>query len=89
MAEIRDFNRSQYLLKGEKNKKIKEKETANSKIKDKSMDNMLARHRQIKLYMVLAVLGFAAIVALSSYISWKHKVYVGYDVIREDRKSVV
>ena len=83
MAEIRDFNRSQYLLKGEKNKKIKEKETANSKIKDKSMDNMLARHRQIKLYMVLAVLGFAAIVALSSYISWKHKVYVGYDVIRE------
>ena len=25
MAEIRDFNRSQYLLKGEKNKKIKRK----------------------------------------------------------------
>lgn len=83
MAEIRDFNRSQYLLKGGKNKKVKEKETANNKIKNKSMDNMLARHRQIKLYTVLAILGFAAIVALSSYISWKHKVYVGYDVIRE------
>ena len=47
------------------------------------MDNMLARHRQIKLYMVLAILGFVAIIALSSYISWKHKVYIGYNVTRE------
>lgn len=83
MAEIRDFNRSQYLLKGGKNKKNKEKETINNKIKNKSMDNMLARHRQIKLYMVLAILGFVAIIALSSYISWKHKVYIGYNVTRE------
>lgn len=80
MAEIRDFNRNQYLLKGGKDKKSKEKENDSDK---KSMDNMLARHRQVKLYSVLAVLALAAVVAVSAYINWKNKVYIDYEVIQQ------
>ncbi len=46
MAEIKDFNRNQYLLKGGKDKNNKEKESDSDK---KSMDNTLARYRQVKL----------------------------------------
>ena len=80
MAEIRDFNRNQYLLKGGREKKSGEKENDSEK---KSMDNMLARHRQIKLYSVLAVLALVAVVAAGSYITWKNKVYIGYQVIQQ------
>ncbi len=92
MAEIRDFNRNQYLLKGGKNKKgkdNKEKNKENNKEKEidraqKSMDSMLARHRQLKLYTVLAFLGLAAAVAIGSYIQWKNKVYISYGIIQEN-----
>ena len=50
MAEIRDFNRNQYLLKGGKSKSDKKTENAQDK---KTMDNKLARHRQMKLYAML------------------------------------
>ncbi|MDE6053874.1 MAG: hypothetical protein K2G55_08950, partial [Lachnospiraceae bacterium] len=80
MAEIRDFNRNQYLLKGGKDKKSGDKENDSDK---KSMDTMLARHRQIKLYTVLAVLALAAVVAAGSYITWKNKVYISYQVIQQ------
>lgn len=84
MAEIRDFNRNQYLLKGGKNKKgndnkkenknHKEKNTGQNNNRDqKSMDSMLARHRQLKLYTVLAVAAVAAVVAIGAYIQWKIK----------------
>lgn len=80
MAEIKDFNRTQYLLKGGKNKAQKKKLNDSEQ---KSMDSMLARHRQIKLYTVLAILALAAVVAAGSYISWKNKVYIGYEVIQQ------
>jgi len=80
MAEIKDFNRNQYLLKGGKEKKGKEKENDSDK---KTMDNMLARHRQVKLYSVLAVFALAAVVAAGSYINWKNKVYIDYEVIQQ------
>lgn len=80
MAEIKDFNRNQYLLKGGKAKKGKEKENDSDK---KSMDNMLARHRQVKLYAVLAVLAIVAVVAAGSYINWINKVYIDYEVIQQ------
>lgn len=95
MAEIRDFNRNQYLLKGGKNKKgndikkenknHKEKNTGQNNNRDqKSMDSMLARHRQLKLYTVLAVAAVAAVVAIGAYIQWKNKVYVSYSVVQEN-----
>jgi len=80
MAEIRDFNRNQYLLKGGKDKKNKDKENNSNK---KSMDNMLARYRQIKLYMGLAILALGVVIAVGSYINWKNKVYVDYEVIQQ------
>lgn len=81
MAEIKDFNRNQYLLKGGKENKSKEKENDSDK---KSMDNMLARHRQVRLYSVLAVLALAAVVAIGTYINWKNKVYIDYEVIQQN-----
>lgn len=81
MAEIKDFNRNQYLLKGGKSKSDESVETDRDK---KSMDNMLARHRQIKLYTVLAVLLVIAAAAFGSYISWKNKVYTNYEVIQQN-----
>lgn len=80
MAEIKDFNRNQYLLKGGKDKKNIDKANDSDK---KSMDNMLARHRQIKLYSVLAVLALVVVVAAGSYITWKNKVYISYQVIQQ------
>ncbi len=81
MAEIKDFNRNQYLLKGGKENKGKEKEHDSEK---KSMDNMLARHRQVRLYSVLSVLALAAVVAVGSYINYKNKVYIDYEVIQQN-----
>ena len=46
MAEIKDFNRNQYLLKAGKNKSEKKDETDRDK---DSMNSMLARHRQFFL----------------------------------------
>ncbi|MDE7274997.1 MAG: hypothetical protein K2N95_18460 [Lachnospiraceae bacterium] len=80
MAEIRDFNRNQYLLKGGVDKKSKDKKNDREK---KSMDSMLARHRQVKLYTVLAILALVAVVAAGTYISWKNKVYIDYEVIQQ------
>ena len=81
MAEIKDFNRNQYLLKGGKDKNNKEKESDSDK---KSMDNTLARYRQVKLYSVLSVLALAAVVVVGSYINNKNKVYIDYEVIQQN-----
>ncbi len=81
MAEIKDFNRNQYLLKGGKDKNYKEKESDSDK---KSMDNTLARYRQVKLYSVLSVLALAAVVVVGSYINNKNKVYIDYEVIQQN-----
>lgn len=80
MAEIKDFNRNQYLLKGGKNQAD---ESAGTNRDKKSMDNMLARHRQMKLYTVLATLVVIAAAVLGAYINWKNKVYTGYEVIQQ------
>ncbi|MDE6918130.1 MAG: hypothetical protein K2P39_15200, partial [Lachnospiraceae bacterium] len=81
MAEIRDFNRNQFLLKGGKDRQSNDKDSDSGK---KSMDNMLARHRQIKLYTALGVLALVVVVAIGSYITWINKVYIGYDVIQQN-----
>lgn len=81
MAEIKDFNRNQYLLKAGKNKSEGKNEADRDK---KSMNNMLARHRQLKLYTVLSVLAAFAVVAVISYVSWKNKVYTNYEVIQQN-----
>ena len=80
MAEIRDFNRNQYLLKGGKSKAQENKENDRDK---KTMDNKLARHRQMKVYTVLAILAVVVAAVVGSYISWKNKLYVDYEVIRQ------
>ena len=80
MAEIRDFNRNQYLLKGGKRKVQENKESDGDK---KTMDNKLARHRQMKLYTVLGILAVVVAAVVGSYISWKNKLYVDYEVIRQ------
>ena len=81
MAEIKDFNRDQYLLKAGKNKSEKKDETDRDK---DSMNSMLARHRQLKLYTVLFVLAAVAVVAVISYIGWKNKVYTDYEIIQQN-----
>ena len=81
MAEIRDFNRNQYLLKAGKNKSEKKEETDHDK---ESMHNMLARHRQLKLYTVLLVLAAIAVLAVISYTGWKNKVYTDYEIIQQN-----
>lgn len=81
MAEIKDFNRNQYLLKAGKNKSEKKDETDRDK---DSMNSMLARHRQLKLYTVLFVLAAVAVVAVISYIGWKNKVYTDYEIIQQN-----
>ena len=81
MAEIKDFNRNQYLLKAGKNKSEKKDETDRDK---DSMNSMLARHRQLKLYTVLFVLAAVAVVAIISYIGWKNKVYTDYEIIQQN-----
>ena len=81
MAEIKDFNRNQYLLKAGKNKSEKKDETDRDKA---SMNSMLARHRQLKLYTVLFVLAAVAVVAAISYIGWKNKVYTDYEIIQQN-----
>ena len=81
MAEIKDFNRDQYLLKAGKNKSEKKDETDRDK---DSMSSMLARHSQLKLYTVLFVLAAVAVVAVISYIGWKNKVYTDYEIIQQN-----
>ena len=80
MAEIRDFNRNQYLLKGGKKKATENKEDERDK---KTMDNKLARHRQMKFYTVLVVLIVVAAASAGSYVSWKNKLYIDYEVIQQ------
>jgi len=80
MAEIRDFNRNQYLLKGGKRKAS---QTEESDKENKSLDSMLARHRQMKLYTVLFVLAAIAAVIAVLYIHWKNKEYTAYTVMQQ------
>jgi hypothetical protein len=77
MAEIHDFNRNQYLLNaGGNGNRIDNSEK-------KSMDNMIARHRQMKVYTVIAILIFIAAVVIGTYIHWKRMVYTTYQVIQQ------
>lgn len=81
MAEIKDFKRNQFLIKGNRHKKTT---TADESLKDnKSLDNMLARHRQLKLYTVLAVLALVGFFLLCAYFNWKNIVYTDYEVVQE------
>lgn len=79
MAEIKDFNRKQFLLKDGDNKNKKE---ADDK-EQKSMDHMLARHRHVKIYTVLITLAFLAVLALVLYLNWKSKVYIDYNIVQQ------
>lgn len=81
MAEIRDFNRNQYLLKGGKSKSDKKTENAQDK---KTMDNKLARHRQMKLYAMLIVVAIAVVTTIVTYVRWKNMVYTGYEIIQQN-----
>lgn len=80
MAEIRDFNRNQYLLKGRRNKQI----SSESEKNQRSLDSTLARHRQMKLYTALAVLALAGVILLCAYFNWKNMVYTDYEVVQQN-----
>jgi len=80
MAEIRDFNRSYNLLKGNG------KKTNNENPKDeRSADSKLARHKQLKLYTVLGALLILSALILNAYLTWKNKVYTHYEVIQQNQ----
>lgn len=82
MAEIKDFNRHQYLLNdGNKSNKEDMPENENDK---KSMKKKLARHRQLRLYTVLFVVAIIAGVISIIYINWKNKIYSTYEVIQQN-----
>ncbi|MCM1182216.1 MAG: DUF5711 family protein [Roseburia sp.] len=87
MAEIRNFNRNQYLLKGSKSTEsaYDDEDERDSQSRDrKSLNSMLARHRQIKLYTVLGILAIIAVVALCLYFNWKNMVYSDYEVVQQN-----
>ena len=79
MAEIKDFNRNHFLLKGKDNKEQKETDDK----EQKSMDHMLARHRHVKIYTVLIILALLAALVLALYLSWKSKVYIDYEIVQQ------
>lgn len=81
MAEIRNFNRNQYLLKGSKSTESTYDD--DDERDSKSLNSMIARHRQIKLYTVLGILAVAAIVVLCLYFNWKNMVYSDYEVVQQ------
>jgi len=79
MAEIKDFNRNHFLLKGKDSKKQKDLMDQ----EQKTMDHMLARHRHVKIYTALIVFACLAALALVLYLSWKNKVYIDYEVVQQ------
>lgn len=79
MAEIKDFNRNHFLLKGEGNREQKDLTDK----EQKSMDHMLARHRHVKVYTALIIVSLLAALVLVLYISWKSKVYVDYEIVQQ------
>lgn len=81
MAEIRDFNRNQYLLKGGRHKT---KKTEESDKNTKSMNSKLARYRQMKLYTALAIVAVVAAILFGAYIYWKNIEYAGYEIIQQN-----
>lgn len=84
MAQIRDFNRHQYFLKGGKSKTNEKNEDNVDDREQMTLDSKLARYRQMKLYTVLVVLAAVAIVASGIYINWKNKRYINYEVLQEN-----
>lgn len=81
MAEIKDFNRNQYLLKGKNKKNNTDTENSSS---NKSADSILARHKQLKLYTVLAIILLFVIFIMFAYFHWKNIMYTQYEVIYEN-----
>jgi hypothetical protein len=47
------------------------------------MDNMIARHKRIKVYTVIAIIIAVAVAALIAFIHWKLMVYTSYSVISQ------
>lgn len=82
MAEIKNFNRNQYLLKGSKHTNSAYDD--DDEKENKSLNSMLARHRQIKLYTVLGILVAIIVAALCLYFNWKNTVYTDYEVVQQN-----
>lgn len=78
MAEIKDFKRNQYLLKGTKNNAGTNGAEGNHE--KKSFDSMVARHRQLKIYTVIGILALAGIFLIGAYFHWKSIIYTDYEV---------
>ncbi len=83
MAEIKDFNRNHFLLKGAQKDKLKSEDNEKADDKaQKSMDSMIARHRHVKIYTILIIAAVLAAVIFALYLNWKHKVYVDYEIVQ-------
>lgn len=78
MAEIKEFNKHQFLAKKDKDKEKKAEDK-----NQRSIDHMLARHRRIKIYTVLIAAAVLAVVIFALYLNWKSKVYVDYEVVQQ------
>lgn len=91
MAEIKDFKRNPYLLKGKMSKEgilpsgaSKNDTGANPDDKNqKSMDSRIARYRHLKIYTVLIVSALLALLLLGLYFNWKRKLYIDYEVLQQ------
>ncbi len=77
MAEIKDFKRNQYLLKG-----IDKKTNADDGdgYRSKSADSLVARHRQLKIYTAISIVALAGAFLIGAYFHWKNIVYTDYEV---------
>lgn len=91
MAEIKDFKRNPYLLKGKMSKEgilpsgaSKNDTGTNPDDKNqKSMDSRIARYRHLKIYTVLIVSALLALLLLGLYFNWKRKLYIDYEVLQQ------
>lgn len=91
MAEIKDFQKNQTLLKGKMSKEGmnpfgSSKNDTEKQIDDrtqKSMDSRIARYRHLKLYTALIICAVLAVLILGFYMSWKRKVYMDYEVLQQ------
>ncbi len=77
MAEIKDFKRNKYLLKGIDNKTNAD---GGDEHYNKSSDSLVARHRQLKIYTALGIVALAGVFLIGAYFHWKNIVYTDYEV---------
>lgn len=79
MAEIKNFNRNQFLIKNKKtetNNKMKQEDSV-------MLDSMIKRHKTLRIYRICAIVAAIGIIAVIIYFRWINMEYTDYIVKQE------